>query len=230
MSDQITADEIESFINRSGDVALAQMIKNAWIGFMQGTHTATPGQIVSYDAAKRLAAVQPVLQQKYLDEDKPRTIPAIPGIPVQWFFGVPGAAVLIPDSMIKSGMEGILLCCERSIDLWYSQGGIIDPADNRMFDFTDAIFLLGLASIPNMPVRNGASTSLEMQYGSAWIEITNDSPGKFKISNGTYSLKQIESDMVSMVSNALCAGSGSPLTFTSPTPTSVNAEISGLFK
>ena len=220
--------EFDEFLRKAGRTDLSTVLKKAWKGFMVGTHTIVPAQVVSYDVSTRRASVQPVLKQKFVFNPAATPIPPLAAVPMVQWMGIKGACLFLPDNLIVAGLECLLLVAERSIDLWYKSGGVIDPADERMFDLTDSIAFLGPCSQPNIPVRNGATTSLELQYGTAYIEITYAQ--KFVVQNGNASLKQIELDTVSMVANAVCAGSGSPLTFTSPTPSSVNDEIDNLFK
>lgn len=45
---------------------------------------------------------------------------------------------------VAVGDTGIALFCDRSLDVWSVQGGIVDPQDSRNHDFSDAIFIPGL--------------------------------------------------------------------------------------
>ena len=51
---------------------------------------------------------------------------------------------------IEVGTEGILLFCDREIESWFINGDINPLAYERNHEYTDALFIAGLHSIPNM--------------------------------------------------------------------------------
>jgi hypothetical protein len=199
-------DQLEDFIIKEGNKSPAQVIADAFKGLMQETHICIPGIITSFDPVTRTGSIQPALMQKYLFKDSAETIPPIPSVPVI-FPGVGSASFFFPENLLKSGtMECLLLVCERSIDTWYKQGGVVDPADERMNDFTDSVALVGFSSEPKLNARKGATTSFEMDYGNSWVEITQS--GKFKITNGSNELFSLIDQLIGTLQSA-----------TSPPPT-----------
>ena len=50
-------------------------------------HTALPGRIVAFDAARQVASVQPMIEQQLMDGSR-QALPLLPDVPVQF----PGAA------------------------------------------------------------------------------------------------------------------------------------------
>lgn len=216
-------DQLEEFVRKEGDVSLAQVIGKAFQGLMQETHICIPGIVVNFYPASRTADIQPALMQKYLFKDAPEAIPAIPQIPLI-FPGIGPASLHFPENLITQGLEVLLLVCERSIDTWYKQGGIVDPADERMNDFTDSVALVGFCSQPNLTTRKGATTSFEMDYGNAWLEITQ--AGKFKMKNGAQDLTGILNDLAGTMNGA--SNSGGPVIWTGTQPAAILAEISNL--
>lgn len=50
-------------------------------------HTALPGRIVAFDAARQVASVQPMIEQQLMDGSR-QPLPMLPDVPVQF----PGAA------------------------------------------------------------------------------------------------------------------------------------------
>lgn len=63
------------------------------------------------------------------------------------FFGYGSIGITSP---ITVGTEGLLIFCDREIESWYLNGGVNHLAYNRTHDKTDAIFIAGLLSLPNM--------------------------------------------------------------------------------
>ena len=220
-----TVSEIDEFFRKTAKTTLTKVIQDAWKGLMLGTHTIIPAQLVSYNVSTRLGSFQPTLKQKFVFNPAATPIDPIPGVPLIQWMGVKGACVFIPDSVIVPGLEVLLLVSERSIDTWYKTGGIVDPADERMFDFTDAIAFLGLSSTPNLPTRNGATTSLEIQYGTAWFEIV--ASGKFKmVGSSGQTLTGLLNDIVNTM-NAATAG-GNPVLWAGKQPSQILGEITNL--
>lgn len=102
------------------------------------------GRIEKFDASKGLADVQP-LQQEVRDDDGTDvvyTLAVVPNVPI-FCLGGGDYADTYP---VAQGDECLLLISDRSIDLWYDQGGVIDPVDLRRHNITDAIALVGLRS------------------------------------------------------------------------------------
>jgi hypothetical protein len=113
-------------------------------------HTGMPGVIVSYDATKLTAVVQPALQAFQRNTDgtiTPLTIANIPDVPVHF----PGGGGHMLSFPVKAGDECWLSFSERSIDNWHQQGGVQKPSDWRMHDITDAVAHVGLRSQPKVP-------------------------------------------------------------------------------
>lgn len=145
-------------------------------------HTSLPAEIISYDHAKNLAVVQPVLKRKYKDEESAVEMPNISNVPVA-FQRMGPAHLRLP---IKPGQTGQLIFTERSIDAWLVSGGKIDPLDPRKHSLNDAVFYPGLVPNNNPMASSAADTSLEVKFNESFIEILEN--GKFKVSNGTEEL------------------------------------------
>jgi hypothetical protein len=110
-------------------------------------HTATPGVIVSYDAAAMTVVVQPAIQgmhQKLDGKIEPVTITPIRDVPVHFPSGG-GHTMTFP---IAEGDECLIMFSERNIDNWFQHGGVGQPRDYRMHDINDAFVLVGLKSQP----------------------------------------------------------------------------------
>lgn len=111
--------------------------------------TMLPCQIVSFNAAKRLATCQPLVLRGYFGETGDRAVeqlPVIPNVPVI-FEGSGGARMKYP---IKAGHECGVWFASCSLDRWLAVGGIVDPEDDRKHSINDAVCIPGLQSFKNV--------------------------------------------------------------------------------
>jgi hypothetical protein len=84
------------------------------------------------------------------------------------FFGWGNIGITHP---INQGMEGILLFNDRELESWYINGNINNLAHKRAHSKTDAIFIAGLLSLPNMIAT--LQNCLNLFYGLNNIQISN---------------------------------------------------------
>ena len=63
------------------------------------------------------------------------------------YLGWGGVGITYP---IQAGTEGILLFSDREIESWFINGGVNPLSYDRCHEMTDAIFICGLRSLPNM--------------------------------------------------------------------------------
>ncbi len=115
-----------------------QEIQNTVQRGLRGIHTAMPGRIVSFDAAKGIATVKPAMKFKKPD-GKTMDFPQVTGVPVVFPQGAgQGATIAFP---VKPGDSCLLVVAEQSLDYWqYGQETSTDLA----FDMTNAICIPGL--------------------------------------------------------------------------------------
>lgn len=142
--------------------SMADVIKRAINNALLDVHTAMPGKVVKYDAAKQQADIQPLLQSAYLNEDDTRiaeSFPTIPGVPVH-FAGGGGAYLTFP---IKEGDTGILFFSEGSLDKWLAKGGEVDPGFDHRFELCDGIFVPGLRPF-SAPLKNAPTDRMTIGY------------------------------------------------------------------
>ncbi len=154
-----------------------EAIRSVFVQLLGDLYTNMPGQVIEYDTDTLLATVQPVLQVKYRDETASKDRPPITNVPVQ--FPRYGASHI--RGPVKAGDEGLILWTMRSMDLWLSKGGVVDPLDNRRFDYSDAVFVPGINSQPNRIVPAGDVENLEIVNGDLVIEVADD--GKISVRN-----------------------------------------------
>lgn len=119
------------------------------------------------------------------DADKP---PLCVDVPVK-FFGNSKFVCTLP---LAKGDEGLLIFGKNCIDAWWEAGGIQSQLEIRNHDLSDAFFLPGIYSKPNVPA-NISTTNLQMRdfAGATYIEITPDqkingvAPGGFNFNGVT---------------------------------------------
>ena len=83
-------------------------------------------------------------------------LPVIPSVPVCF----PGSGAFRVTFPVAKGDTGLLVFCSRSIDRWLSEGGSVDPQDDRTHDLSDAVFVPGLTDFghPIDPFKNDRLT------------------------------------------------------------------------
>ena len=79
---------------------------------------------------------------------------------------------------MNAGDQVLLVFSERSLDVWLSAGGIVDPNDTRKHHISDAIAIPGCYPFNN-PIT-GASAS-DVVLGNDHSQIVLQPSGKFKI-------------------------------------------------
>ncbi len=72
---------------------------------------------------------------------------------------------------INEGMEGILLFNDRELETWFLTGEGGNLAYNRCHDLTDALFICGVHSIPNIPLVPFVEECLHIYYKNSDIQI-----------------------------------------------------------
>jgi hypothetical protein len=131
-------------------------------------NTAIPARVLSYDPATQSADVQPLLKRR-LKNGQVLSRAAITGVPVV-FPAAGGGIITFP---IQAGDTVLLIFSQRSIDRWVqSDGGEVDPLDNRMHAISDAIAIPGLTSFPN--ALSGDTDRVIIKFQGAQIALARD--------------------------------------------------------
>lgn len=178
---------------------LEQILQDAIRAQLLDVHTCLPAKIETYDANTQKANVQVLLKRKYEADAEAINLPVINSVPVQWPSANQGKAYIhLP---IKAGDLGIVVFCERSIDLWLSgalgdpddivdpRGKIFDPQDPRIFDLSDAIFIPGVLPFVHS-LQNVSPDNAIIQNDKFRIEIAPD---------GTISLEGKAEELVTII-------------------------------
>lgn len=106
-------------------------------------HVALPGQVESYDAAKQVADVKPMVKRVSRDQDDVRTVDAMPtlsAVPVAFPRGG-GYLMTFP---LNPGDTGLLVFAERDIGAWRASAQDSDPSDEGLHTLAGAVFYPGL--------------------------------------------------------------------------------------
>lgn len=136
-------------------------------------HTAIPGVVEAYDPGTESVTVRPALKRKY-EEGTIVELPLIMNVPVTFPRGGK-ASITFP---IKKGDSGLLIFSERSLDVWKAKGGVVDPADPRKFNMTDAFFVPG-GYPKGKPSGRATADKMRITNGTSEIEMTESA--KFKV-------------------------------------------------
>lgn len=154
---------------------LADAVNQAIENRLSTVHTALPGEICCYDASTQLANVKPLIMRRYPDgtvED----LPIVNNVPV--IFPAGGGGVL--SFPVKQGDTVLLIFCEKSLDVWLSKGGNVDPLDRRKFDLSDGFAIPGLFSSNNAGLADSNNVVLQSS-GGAKLNLNAD--GKLALGN-----------------------------------------------
>ncbi len=141
----------------SRNPTMAEVIRTALDRRWTDLRVALPGRVESYDSAKQLVQVQPLIKEPVEGEDGTVTqerLPVVTNVPVIFPSGG-GMRLTFP---IQAGDTGLLVFSDRSLDLWLDQGGEVAPEDARRHHVADAVFFPGLH--PNNDPWSGADTSV----------------------------------------------------------------------
>ncbi len=150
--------------------ALEDVLLAAVRGELYQAHFAFVGEVVSYDEARQVANVQPVVRARRADLDGGSVsykLPQLADVPVAFPQGG-GFAITFP---LAAGSQGLVVVCERSHDEWRAVGGSdVTPQLRRRFDLSDAIFYPGVSS-PADPLGSVAVDSGAMVLSGPAVKI-----------------------------------------------------------
>lgn len=190
------------------DVIIQDMINSQ----LYDLHTWLPCQVIQV-RSNQFVDIQPLLQRKMIDGTSV-SIPVLQNVHV----AMPRGTDYWLKLPVAVGDTGVALFCERSLDIWMLRGGVVDPADPRRHDLSDAIFIPGI--YPKSGEVVGNATDMTLHNGTA--EITLQKSGKFKIKNNSQELITVLSSLVDDLINALVITGIGPQPFAPATLTALN--------
>lgn len=158
---------------------LDQVISEAIEGAFLRKHVWMPAKIVAINGNQKVD-IQILLQGRYLDGQ------VITHPPIQnCIVSMPMGADYSMKLPIAVGDTGVALFCDRSLDIWSVQGGIVDPQDARTHDFSDAIFVPGL--YPFTQQTQDATDDLVLTNGECISRFKKD--GGVEFTDGVMTVK-----------------------------------------
>lgn len=158
---------------------LDDIIKNAIESAFLRKHVWLPAQVVNVRGNQKVD-LQVLLQKQYVDGQL-ITRPPIQNVMVSMPMGG-DYSLKLP---IAVGDTGIALFCDRSLDIWSVQGGMVDPQDGRNHDFSDAIFIPGL--YPFNQQTQDSTSDLVLTNGKSISRFQKD--GGIVFTDGTMTVK-----------------------------------------
>lgn len=169
MVDEARDPTLEDLLDAHGEVLL------------DNVHVMLPGQIVSYDADKQLAAVQPLVKHRHLDEDGEtvlvRNMPVVHNCPVE-FCGTARGRITWP---VFAGDTCEIRFASASIQRWIQVGGLVDPGEDRRHDPTDGICFVGLHDAAHVPTDAPTDAVVIHTSGSVRIKLGSSSASESSV-------------------------------------------------
>lgn len=112
-------------------------------------HTAMPGIIQSFDAARMTCTIQPAIRGAIIAPNgraEAADLPLLVDCPVVF----PGGGGYILTYPLKAGDEALIVIAERCIDAWWQSGGVQAAAEYRLQDLSDGFVIPGPRSKPHV--------------------------------------------------------------------------------
>lgn len=205
---------------------LPDVLLNLKLDILASLNCHMPGTIISFDAAKCTASVQPAFKSK-LPNGNVVSRPVLVDCPVL-FPGGGGGRLTFP---VAAGDICLIFYQDRRIDEWVQSGGQVLPATQRMHDLSDAVIMVGLdptasfGSIPmNKVVLSYQGSSFELTStgwnfvgtGGAEIDLTT----LVSIKNNATTLKAVLDTLITAIEGIQVTG---PLPLTPDSVTALEA-------
>lgn len=147
---------------------LGQLLQETIDATIGRLNVSLPGVVVSYDAARQSATIQPSLNGRWLNPDteavEPLSLPLVLDVPVMWPSWAGGQAAVCGD--LEPGDRVLLVICDRSIAEWKAAvSQPVTPSDPRRCNLSDAMAFPG-GSPPSAGLLPGARPAPEDPPGT----------------------------------------------------------------
>lgn len=199
--------------------SVEETVQTAFESWQASVWTAMPGVVVSVNWAKMTVKCQVTIQiriQDQLGEVGFHNIDPLVDVPIV-FPSAGGFTITMP---IAAGDEILVVIASRCIDSWWQNGWSqfkpCPPLDYRMHDISDGFAIPGPKSVPHV-IPSISTTDLQIRnnVGTTFLSIGAD--GKIGFTNATTSLKDILTDLESLLNTFMTtlagfSGGGSPVT------------------
>lgn len=187
---------------------LANLLRIASGQATRNVNTCLPGTILSYDAGRQMATVQPMFKLRQPDGSE-EDMPILNAVPVIWPRSG-GASMTFP---VKRGDGCLVMFSQRSIDEYKSDGKLTTPLDPRAHDLSDAVAIMGFVSFG---AGGGSDDAVEIKFGDTTITVKEDG---VEIEGGNITIKgptKIEGNLELEGDFTVTGGSGGVVNINSP--------------
>lgn len=161
----------------SGEPSLHKAIKDTIESRLTDLNVCLPGKVVKVDVSAGKCDVQPLIKRKFGDGTIV-DLPVITNVPIA-NYRAGKAAVYLP---LHVGDMVQLTFAQRSLDIWLSKGGTVDPKDPRKHHISDAIAYPGVYPFSDPPSGADAN-NIVIKNDQAVLTVLPS--GKFKIANSS---------------------------------------------
>lgn len=158
---------------------LTEAFKRAKLEAMKEVATSIPGHVIAFDPATQHAQIQIGVVRIDVKGTEFNPPPLIE-VPVTFI----GGAEYFQECEINPNDEGQVLFSQRCIDGWKTTGGIAQNPILRFHDYSDAVFIPGTRSQPNVIIDHANNgIRLRSKDGTRYVWLKND--GTIETTNGT---------------------------------------------
>lgn len=147
---------------------LVDAIRSAVQSRLVDVRVSIPAVVTKFYPADQTADVQPSLRRK-LPDGSLVNLPVVNRAPVQYPRTARGG-VKFP---LFPGDQVTLLISDRSLDVWKSKGGLVDPAEGRMFNLSDAQVIPGVFA-PAEAEEGFPDADMIVEWGSSRLRLKED--------------------------------------------------------
>lgn len=173
--------------------SMAQVIKELVDSSLYDVRVSMPAKVIEYDHETQKVTVQPIFKREYKDGQT---------IQLPKIYNVPVAFQRAGESIITMPLEKdhyvLLVCCDRSLEKWLSNGGDVTPDDVRHHSLSDAIAIPGVYPF-NDPasVNNPNDIIIKNEKGNGKTELRLKTNGHVQILNHKgYDFVKLMDDML----------------------------------
>lgn len=145
-------------VDTSRSPSLVEFVTNAVESYARDEYHAGPAMVTAVNG--QTVTVQPQIKKPAINPNGSQVTEARPyiyNVPVVW----PSGGRFRISFPVAVGDTGLLVYCDQSLDIWKSGGGIVDPADFRLNDINDAVFIPGL-NPSNASWTNPSATTIQI--------------------------------------------------------------------
>lgn len=149
--------------------SLLQVQKTVFRELMKDTHTSIPGHVLTFDPATQTAQVQIGIERTDIN-GAVFTPPPLVTVPVMFHGGD-----FSVEFAVTPGCEGWIFFSQRCIDGWFNTGGVAANPIARFHDASDACFVPGTRSLPNvLPDFQNDGIRIRNRSGSQYVWLKSD--------------------------------------------------------